>query len=225
LAQRVRVARRYRQSAAGQFIAVVLVMTACPNCGADPCANPDFCRACRDADGRKTRLRYAPSRPAPLPLDLPKADLEGKNWQEIAADAWSCPGWRQAALEYQHARGNHVLLIVETPSEDLARLRRLMSDEVSHEHAWDEINRAARERYNEAPEATYNAIVYELHTYGLPQLSNLSCQRQLADLSAAQIKAVIASLQAGRNQYPKVNDELLTTLGEIYDMRMAFHAQ
>src|SRR5262249_22643671 len=111
-------------------------------------------------------------------------------------------------------------LIVETDPEHLKRLRRLMSDEVSHEHAWEEISRAARERYNEAPEATYNAAVYELRTHGLPQLNKSNCQRRLADLSAAQIKAVIASLQVGRNQYPKVTDELLTTLGAICDGRV-----
>jgi DNA-binding transcriptional ArsR family regulator len=34
---------------------MVPAMTACPTCGADPCANPDFCRACRYADRRKAR--------------------------------------------------------------------------------------------------------------------------------------------------------------------------
>jgi hypothetical protein len=29
-------------------------MTACATCGSDPCANPSFCRVCRDAD-RKAR--------------------------------------------------------------------------------------------------------------------------------------------------------------------------
>src|SRR5262249_40934057 len=132
----------------------------CPTCGSDPCANPDFCRACRDADRRKIRLRYAPSRPAPPSGNFPRANLESKNRQEIAAEAWSSPGWKQAALEYHHTRGNHAL-IAETSPEHLARLRRLMSNEVSHERAWDEIGRTARERYNEAPEATYNAVVYE----------------------------------------------------------------
>jgi hypothetical protein len=30
-------------------------MSACPTCGADPCRNPPFCQACRDADRRKKR--------------------------------------------------------------------------------------------------------------------------------------------------------------------------
>jgi hypothetical protein len=40
------------QSPAG-CIVLVLVMTECPTCNADPCANPDFCRACCDADRRR----------------------------------------------------------------------------------------------------------------------------------------------------------------------------
>src|SRR5262245_64079445 len=95
-----------------------------------------------------------------------------------------------------------------------------MSDSVSHERAWNEITRAARERYNEAPKATYDAVVYELRTHGLPQLKNPNCQRRLSDLSIAQFKNLIASLQQWRNQYPKVSDELLTTLATIYDARI-----
>jgi hypothetical protein len=30
-------------------------MSLCPTCGADPCVNPSFCAACRDADQRKAR--------------------------------------------------------------------------------------------------------------------------------------------------------------------------
>jgi hypothetical protein len=141
------------------------------------------------------------------------------DWKQIAADAWDSPNRKQAALEYHHARGNRTL-IVETPPEDLARLRRLTDPAISLDRAWDEIRRAARERYNEAPEATYNAVLYELRTHGLPQLSNENCQRRLADLSAAQLKNLMASLQQRRGQYPNVCDELLTTLATIYDARV-----
>jgi hypothetical protein len=133
--------------------------------------------------------------------------------------SWDAPGWKQAALEYQHARGNHPL-IAEAPLEDLAQLRRLMSDDVSLERAWEEINRAARERYNQAAKGTYEAVDYELRTYGLSQLSKPNCQRRLSDLSAAQIKTVMASLQVRRNQYPKVNDELLKALARIYSEKV-----
>jgi hypothetical protein len=108
---------------------------------------------------------------------------------------------------------------VEIEPERAAFLRRLMDDDVSLDRAWDEISRAARERYNEAPEATYNAVVYELRTYGLPQLNNPNCQRRLADLSTAQLKNLMASLQQRRSQYPNVCDESLATLATIYDAK------
>jgi hypothetical protein len=139
--------------------------------------------------------------------------------QEITTEAWNAPSWKQAALEYHHGRGNHAL-IVETPPEDLTRLRHLTSDNVSLERAWNQINRIARERYRQAPEAIYNALLYELRTCGVPQLKNLSCQRRLADLSAAQIKAAMASLQARRSQYPKVSDDLLKALARIYSEKV-----
>jgi hypothetical protein len=141
-------------------------MTACcSTCGADPCINPSFCRACRDADRRKTRPRYASPRPAPPPIDLPKADLSSKDWKQIAK-AWNSPGWKQAALEYHHARGGHVL-IVETPPEDLARLRRLMSDSVSLDAAWAELNDA---RNRPTPKTTIEAVMHAVRDHGLAAL-------------------------------------------------------
>lgn len=161
-----------------------------------------------------SRPRYAPPRPAPAPIDLPKVELGSGNWTELAVDAWNSPSWKQAALEYHHARGR---AIAEVPSEDLARLRRLMSDEISIERAWNEINRAARERYDEAPEATYNALVYELRTHGVSQLNKPNCQRRLANLSIAQLKKLMVQLKRG----PNISDELLTALAAIYDSKVS----
>jgi hypothetical protein len=90
---------------------------------------------------------------------------------------------------------------------------------MSPDRLWNEINHAARERYNGAPESTFNACVYELRTHGLAQLAKPDCQRQLSDLSAAQVKAVIASLHRKRGEYPKVTDELLTALAAIYEAK------
>jgi hypothetical protein len=198
---------------------MVLIMTCC-TCGSEPCINPNFCRLCRDADRRlaKNRIRHSTtwSPPAELEDEPPaeKAALSG-DW---AQGAWNASSWSKAARQYRRARAGHVL-IAETNSEDLNRLRRLMSNEVSLDRAWFEIDRAVRERYNQAPEATFNACVYELRTYGLPQLSKPNCQRRLCDLSTAQLKNLIVGLQQRRGQYPNVTDELLTTLATICDAR------
>jgi putative DNA primase/helicase len=39
---------------------MVLAMTVCLVCGSSPCVNPDFCRACREADARKARGEQPP---------------------------------------------------------------------------------------------------------------------------------------------------------------------
>jgi hypothetical protein len=94
-----------------------------------------------------------------------------------------------------------------------------MDADIGLDRLWDEINRAARERYNQAPETTYNAVVYELRTHGAAQLRKPDCQRRLSDLSAAQVKALIASLHRKRSEYPKITDELLASLAAIYDAK------
>ena len=147
------------------------------------------------------------------------------DWKKAAEDAWDSPSWREAAEQYRRDRAGRVL-IVEIPPEHLARLRRLMMrDEISLDRAWGEINLAARERFNEAPKATYDAVVYELRTHGVSQLSKPNCQRRLGDLSPAQLKNLIASLQQRRGQYPNVSDELLTTLATSYDARITSDEQ
>jgi hypothetical protein len=100
-----------------------------------------------------------------------------------------------------------------------------MSDSTSLDYAWDKLNRLARERYNEAPKATYNAAVHELRTHGISQLNKPNCQRRLSDLSIAQLKNLIACLQQRRGKYPNVSDELLTAVGEIYDARVVSDEQ
>jgi hypothetical protein len=146
------------------------------------------------------------------------------DWRKAAEDAWSAPNWKEAAAQYQHARAGRPL-IVEIEPDHLKLLRRLMSEKISLERAWAEISRAASERYNNAPEATWNAVQCELRTYGLQQLSNPSCQRRLADLSIAQIKNLMASLLQWREQYPNVSDALLAALAEIYDARIVANEQ
>ena len=124
------------------------------------------------------------------------------------ADPCGNPGFcalcRKADAEKKPRQDPHILL------------RKLMEPDISLDRASAEISRAARERYNEAPEATYHAVVYELRTNGISQLSEANFRRRLCDLSGAQVKTVMASLQARRDQYPKVYDELLGALAQIY---------
>src|SRR5262245_20089169 len=51
--------------------------------------------------------------------------------------SWDAPSWRQAAVEYR--RGRPGSLAVEIEPKRLARLRRLMADDVSLERAWHEL--------------------------------------------------------------------------------------
>jgi hypothetical protein len=45
------------------------MMRACPTCGADPCANRAFCRACRRADRRKALGRQPRYSTSNRPID------------------------------------------------------------------------------------------------------------------------------------------------------------
>lgn len=140
------------------------------------------------------------------------------DWKKVAAEAWSAPSWKEAAAQYRQSRAGRPL-IVETEATHLRLLRGRMSDKISLERTCAEISRAARERYNSAPEATYKATHYELRTHGIGQLGKPNCQRRLSDLSVAQLKTLMTSLQRCRGQYPNVSDALLAALAEIYDAR------
>jgi hypothetical protein len=138
------------------------------------------------------------------------------DWKAKAQEARDTPGWHETAERYQRDHG----LIVQSPPEGLTRSRRLMRNDVSLDRAWNEINRIAGERYNQAPKATYEAAVFELRTHGVVQLNKPNCQRRLANLSLSQFKCLMASLQQKRDQYPNISDELLAALEEIYDARV-----
>jgi hypothetical protein len=118
------------------------------------------------------------------------------SWKKLAVQAWDSPSWREAAREHRAAHGGRVLIAEIDPGR-LQLLRRLSGDDT-------------------APEATCNAAVYELRTHGLDGLSNPACQRRLADLSAAELRRIMVSLQQRRGSYPHISDDLLTALAQIY---------
>jgi hypothetical protein len=66
-----------------------------------------------------------------------------------------------------------------------------------------------------APEATCNALLYELKTHGLPQLQNPDCQQRLGDVSDAQLKDLVAALIRLQPNYHNISDELVLALDGI----------
>jgi hypothetical protein len=66
-----------------------------------------------------------------------------------------------------------------------------------------------------AARSTYDACLYELRQYGLPQLKRPLCRSRLADLSCQQIRELISALLRLRPKYPlTICDELILKLGD-----------
>jgi hypothetical protein len=65
-----------------------------------------------------------------------------------------------------------------------------------------------------ASQATCDAILYELRTYGISQLAKPDCRRRLFDLSTEQVRELIAALMRLRPKYPAITDDLLLKLGD-----------
>jgi hypothetical protein len=108
----------------------------------------------------------------------------------IAYDAWAAPTWREAVLEYHKHRGNRTSIAPYAP-EHLARLRRLMDDNVSLDRAWHELNCGA----SGAAASTVEALMFGLRD-GLVALSkNPDRLRRLSELNAEQLCAVCDRLQ------------------------------
>jgi hypothetical protein len=105
-------------------------------------------------------------------------------------DAWTAPGWREAALDYHKARDGCVSIASYAP-EHLARLRRLMDDSISLDRAWHELN----DRPSGAAASTVEALMFGLRD-GLVALSkNPERLRRLSELNAEQLRAVCERLQ------------------------------
>jgi hypothetical protein len=129
----------------------------------------------------------------------------------LSNDAWSAPGWRDAAVEYHKDRGNRTL-IVEIEPERLARLRALMADDVSLERVYAEIH--SHWFSNRSAASTIEALMFCLRERGEAAFTEPDHRRRLAELSSTQLREVIARLIAGRSRYPAISDDLLFSLGE-----------
>lgn len=66
-----------------------------------------------------------------------------------------------------------------------------------------------------AARSTYDAFLYELREYGLPQLEKLHCRSRMADLSREQIRELIWALLRLRPKYrATIGDALILKLGD-----------
>jgi hypothetical protein len=111
--------------------------------------------------------------------------------EEPAAQAmtpWDAQSWRDAAVEYHRDRPGR--LAVEIELKRLARLRRLMADDISIDRAWHEL-----EADRTAPQATVDALMFSLRR-GIDELTQPSTLRRLSTLDEYQLEDVCLRLQA-----------------------------
>ena len=73
----------------------------------------------------------------------------------------------------------------------------------------------ARRGCDGAPQSTFDALHYELRSRGLAALEHPSCRRRLVELSAKQLRELMAALIRIRAKFPGVTDELLLALDGI----------
>jgi hypothetical protein len=145
----------------------------------------------RLVDGGKTRLDKAVSH---LVLEIEDV-LDVLDEAEVACDPWEHPGWAEAAREYRAERAGR-RSDVKTEPKKLARLRRLMADDISVDRAWYELNDP---RSRPTPQMTIEAIVYSVRERGLSALREPDNIERLSRCDAAakeQIDGRIAKLIA-----------------------------
>jgi hypothetical protein len=63
-----------------------------------------------------------------------------------------------------------------------------------------------------APQATVDALLFELRANGFAQLEKPTCLRRLADLSTAQLREINAALVRLKPRYPKITQEMIVIL-------------
>jgi transposase len=81
------------------------------------------------------------------------------------------------------------------PDPRTEQLRRLMESNASLDALWEEVNRAARQRYNAAPQTTVEALLYSLRQRGVWALTEPATKRRLSELSEEQVIEVGDRLQ------------------------------
>jgi hypothetical protein len=96
-------------------------------------------------------------------------------------DPWAAdmPGWRRAAAEYHSDRAGRVL---SGEPRRLARLRRLMAEDVSIDRAWQELNDV---RNWSTPKATIDAVWWAICERGMSALAEPRIADRIASFDEA----------------------------------------
>jgi hypothetical protein len=143
-------------------------------------------------------------------------------------DPWSSPGWNRAAADYHAERkrgaaeppltGNGFWGKWAEADRRAARRRRRHDlpanwETMSVGGLWRALNDPRRRA--DAAQSTYDALLYELRTYGIAQLAKPNCRDRLSSLSTRQLRELIAALMRLKPKYPAINDELLLKLGDL----------
>jgi hypothetical protein len=69
----------------------------------------------------------------------------------------------------------------------------------------------------DAPQTTYDAVLWVLREYGVARLDDAWMRPRLREFSTTQLKELIAAMGRMQPRYP-ITSELISTLKEYYDV-------
>jgi hypothetical protein len=122
----------------------------------------------------------------------PACDVEMIADDDAGDDPWAAPSWREATLDYHSDRARYRRASdVSYAPEEVARLRRLMDDNVSLDRAWLDLNG----RRSGAAASTVEAMMYSLRERGMQALGEPDVLRRLAQIDDTQLHEVATRLQ------------------------------
>jgi hypothetical protein len=79
---------------------------------------------------------------------------------------------------------------------------------------WDALNSQHRHGPPRAPQSIYDALLYELRTFGIKQLHNPHCLQRLGDLSTDQVRNLVEALIRLQPRFPAITDQLISLMKE-----------
>jgi hypothetical protein len=153
--------------------------------------------------------------------EISEAEAFAPTWSR-KDDPWSSSSWKRAAADYHADRKRGA---AEPPNSFREKCteadRRAARRKPQHDLPanWETMSVGALWHALNDPrrraDATYDALLYELRTYGIAQLAKPNCRDRLSSLSTRQLRELIAALMRLKPKYPAINDELLLKLGDL----------